>query len=278
VVDPDRKKMSKSKGNVVTPIDVLERYGTDAVRWRAAGARPGADSPFDEAQMKVGRRLAMKILNVGKFVLGLGASAGLSGEQVTEPIDRGLLTALASVVSEATEALDAYNYTRALEVAETFFWSFCDDYVELVKSRAYGSGAAAESAQAALAIALSVQLRLFAPVLPFVTEEVWSWWQAGSVHRASWPAAADLPADGDPAVVTAAAEALAGVRKAKSDAKQSMRADVESATVTAPAEQLPLLEAARRDLVDAGRILDLSITAGEGPLRVDAVLAPPPEG
>jgi valyl-tRNA synthetase len=278
VVDPDRKKMSKSKGNVVTPIDVLERFGTDAVRWRAAGARPGADSPFDETQMKVGRRLAIKILNIGKFVLGLGATSAASTEAVTEPIDQGLLSALAAVVGDATTAMEAFNYTRALEVTESFFWSFCDDYVELVKSRAYGSGPAAESARAALAIALSVQLRLFAPVLPFVTEEVWSWWQTGSVHRAAWPTASELPSDGDPEVVTVAAEALAGVRKAKSDAKQSMRADVETATVTATPDRVPLVEAVRSDLIDAGRMQVLMVRPGEGPLTVDVVLAPPSEG
>ena len=180
--------------------------------------------------------------------------------------------------------MEAYNYTRALEVSETFFWSFCDDYVELVKSRAYGSGPAAASAQAALALALSVQLRLFAPVLPFVTEEVWSWWQTGSVHRAAWPVASELPVDGDPAVVTAAAEALAGVRKAKSDAKvvdAGRRRDGDGDR--ARPRRCALIEAGRTDLVDAGRIATLSVAARRRPAdrrgrprRDPAGVTPPP--
>ena len=180
------------------------------------------------------------------------------------------------MVRDATDAMESYNYTRALEVAESFFWSFCDDYVELVKARAYGEHGteAAHSAQAALAIALATLLRLFAPVLPFVTEEVWSWWQEGSVHRAAWPVASELPAGGDPAIVTAAADALAGVRKAKSDAKVSMRADVETAVVRTPA--VALVEAGRADLVDAGRIATLTIEPTDAEVTVDVVLAEQP--
>ena len=272
ILDPDRKKMSKSKGNVVTPMGLLDEHGSDAVRYWAASGRPGTDTAFDVGQMKIGRRLAIKILNASKFVLGNGATAN-AGE-VTEPLDLALLARLAEVIEAATEAFENYNYTRALELTETFFWSFTDDHVELVKERSYGGQGepAAASAKATLAIALSVQLRLFAPFLPFVTDEVWSWWQEGSVHRAQWPTVTELPTGGDVAIVDDVAAALSAVRRAKSEAKVSMKAEVAQVDITAPEAALARMRLAAADLAAAGRIAQIDYR--EGPeLSVDVTLA-----
>jgi len=266
ILDPDRKKMSKSKGNVVTPMALLEQYGSDAVRYWAASGRPGTDTAFDIGQIKIGRRLAIKILNVSKFVLGFPAKGDL---KVTEPIDRSMLAGLAAVVKDATEAFEGYDYTRALERTERFFWSFCDDYVELVKARAYAGD---PSAVAALRRALDVMLRLFAPFLPFVTEEVWSWWREGSVHRAAWPTPEELEAgDGDPAVLDAVAEVLRHVRRTKSEAKVSMRAEVSRLVVTG--ETADLIRQAQDDLCAAGNVEEFVLEHANSPLTVVTTLA-----
>ncbi len=280
ILDPDRKKMSKSKGNVVTPIALLEQHGTDAVRYWAACGRPGVDTAFDEGQMKVGRRLAMKVLNASRFALGRLAGAPVPGpDAVVAPIDLAMLSGLASVVTEATAAYEDYDYAKALERSEGFFWSFCDDYVELVKARAYQdpSDPAAASARAALALALSVLLRLFAPVLPFVTEEVWSWWHRGSVHRAPWPSPSELPPpalSGSTGVLDMASNVLGAVRRVKTEAHKSMRVPVTRLTVTDHAERLELLDRAEADVREAGGVLEL-VTA-IGPPEVLVVLGEAP--
>jgi valyl-tRNA synthetase len=266
VLDPDRKKMSKSAGNVTTPMDSLRKHGSDAVRYWAARGRLGADLVFDPAQVRVGRRLAIKILNASKFVLSFGEPGGDRGdpaapgrEAISEPLDVAMLARLAGVISQCTDALEAYDHAGALAAAEEFFWFLCDDYLELVKGRAYGERGEppARSARAALRLALSAVLRLFAPFLPYVTEEVWSWWQEGSIHRAAWPGPAGVlpPADGGhPATLATASGAIAAIRGAKSGARVSMRAPVRSLVVAARRDQLDALMAILPDIQAAGRV------------------------
>jgi valyl-tRNA synthetase len=198
----------------------------------------------------VGRRLATKLLNASRFVLGLSPVDA----PVTAPLDRSLLARLSTVVAAATRSFVDYDHTGALVATEGFFWEFCDDYIELVKERAYAGDS---SARAALGLALDVQLRLFAPFLAYVTEEVWSWWRTGSVHRATWPTTHELP-DGDPVLLAVTAAALAAVRKAKSSRNLSMRADLAHVHIAAPAATLARLQTADEDLRNAGRIAKLT--------------------
>ena len=272
VLDPDRKKMSKSKGNVVTPMGLLEQYGSDAVRYWATSARLGVDTAFDEGQIKVGRRLAIKVLNAARFALSRhGAEA-----EVTAALDRSLLAALANLIDQATGDFEGYDSARALARCEQFFWRFCDDYLELVKSRAYGNEgeAAAGSANRALALALSVQLRLFAPFLPFVAEEVWSWWREGSVHRAAWPDSSELRAaagGADGLALEAASAALGEVRRAKTEARVSLKAEVVKLVVRDTAGRLAALRGVSGDLERASNAHELALEEADS-FSVDVLL------
>ena len=317
ILDPDRKKMSKSVGNVVTPRGLLEQHGSDAVRYWAASGRPGTDTAFEETQMTVGRKLALKMMNASKFVLspklwagdgaselpageatpaeltpveptaaaaaGEAAAAVLRTELAVDPVDVALLTSLNDLVSVSTRAFEDYDYARALERTEAWFWDFCDNYLELVKSRAYGEMGLdrAMSARTTLAVSLSTLLRLFAPVMPFVTEEIWSWWQEGSVHRAPWPQPSEVTArapaisagdgrgkgdsEGGGGVYGSAVDLLAAIRRAKSEAKVGPRSPVERVTVSGPPEQLNDLRLVEDDLRAAQNVADFVLrVAGDG--------------
>ncbi|GAA2233334.1 valine--tRNA ligase [Rarobacter faecitabidus] len=276
ILDPDRKKMSKSKGNVVTPMGLLEEYGSDAVRYWAASARLGTDAAFEVGQMKIGRRLAIKVLNAAKLALSYGVqedgtgSISLDPSLVTVALDKAMLAGLAEVVERSTAALESYDHTRALELTETFFWTFCDDYVELVKDRAYGSGTddvsgETVSVRTALAIATDTLLRLLAPFVPFATEEVWSWYNDTSVHTSPWPSAETLrkaAGDTDPSLLTVAGHALAALRKTKTEAKVSMKTPILAVTLDVPAGSVAALEAVIVDVRNGGRAIGtVDITA-----------------
>jgi len=283
VLDPDRKKMSKSKGNVLTPMHLLEEHGADAVRYWTANGRPGVDTAFDPQQMKVGRRLAVKLLNASKFAL---ADLPEPAPALSHPLDRALIARLADVAAAATESFEGYDYARALERTERFFWWYCDNYLELVKGRRYDAGTSSQaragrgSASLALQTSLSAFQRLFAPFLPFVCEEVWSWWQEGSVHRAAWPDASELrllaagagEENGEALALDVTADVLHEVRKAKSGAGVPMRAGVERVQVRDTAERLRALELGSDDLRSAGAIALLEVA--EAPeFAVEVVLA-----
>jgi len=275
IVDPDRKKMSKSKGNVVTPAAMLETHGSDAVRYWAASSRLGTDAAFDPQnpkQIKIGRRLAIKVLNAAKFVYSFPAPAVESDE--VNALDADLLAELHRVVATATKAFDEFDHAKALEVTEHFFWVFCDDYLELVKERAYGASTPEGQASAVrtLRTAVDVLLRLFAPFIPFATEEVWGWTHDDSVHTAAWPV---VPADSaaPTGLLPLVSEALIGIRRAKTDAKASQKTEAVSATIAGPA----LLESGIDDLKAVGRIANVTFVEAENVTVSDIVLAEQPE-
>jgi valyl-tRNA synthetase len=286
ILDPDRKKMSKSKGNILRPGELVEEFGADGLRYWACRAAQGVDTAIDRGQMKVGRKLALKLLNVSRFVLGLlPDDFDPATAEVTEAVDRAMLDQLRQVALRSEALFERNDYRGALVETENFFWHYCDDYVELVKSRAYGDADHAASAQAALAQGLSILQRLLAPFVPFVAEESWSWTHEGSVHHAPFPgrnadaAGVELAAPDDDATVDAfefATEVMRGIRRAKTEKQTGMRTPVTRLTVHGDAAQLALFRAVAADVAAAGSVEKAEEIEG-AEFRIEAELgeAPP---
>ncbi len=277
ILDPDRKKMSKSKGNVVTPDDLLVEWSSDAVRYWAARARLGTDTAFDPGVFKVGKRLAMKVFNASRFVLMQleGAGGEVPGpEHIVEPLDLALIDRLRKVIDQATRSFEAFDYATVLQVVEESFWQFCDHYLELVKLRSYSEedSPGRRSALAALGLGLNAYLRLLAPFLPFVTEEVWSWSFASedrfkSVHTAPWPVTAELQAVAKPeaeSTFDAAVAVMTAIRGAKTVAQKSLRWPVAALEIMGSEADRSALQPVIEDVCRAGNVAEGGLTMTDG--------------
>ncbi len=288
ILDPDRKKMSKSVGNVVTPMKLLEEYTSDGVRYWAASARLGTDTAFDEKVLKVGKRLVTKLFNAGKYVLGQTAEGDVSIASIKDELDLAFIQKLRTLIEKTTAAFDEFEYAQSLMLTEQFFWSqLTDSYLEIVKIRARGeSGDAASrrSAVATLRLALNVLLRLFAPIVPYITEEVWSWVYAGetnqpTIHRAPWPAVSELASIAlpkDPDAFDLACTLYTAINKAKTAQGASVgRVVVDTSIATSP-EMFARIQTALADVKSSARVLSLKLTEDaslklEDGFRVDAM-------
>ncbi|MBQ7569281.1 valine--tRNA ligase [bacterium] len=286
ILDPDRKKMSKSKGNVITPEHYLDDYSADAVRYWSSRARLGADTIFEEQLFDAGRKLTTKLFNASRFVISqldsdTDGRERWTKEYVTEPLDRALLARLRSAVIDATEAFNRFEPASALQTAENEFWDFCDNYVELVKRRSYEAEdtPGRRSAKAALNIALRIFLRLFAPFLPYISEEIWSWRFAASagrersVHTSPWPTAEELTLgqaeegeadNGHGNVYVCATEVLSQIRQSKTLAQKSLRWPVAKLLVQGEAKDAEALKQVLTDVLLAGSAENAEVAIKEG--------------
>ena len=261
VVDPNRKKLSKSKGNAaVVPTDILDEFGSDGVRYWAGAARLGVDTTFDTNVMREGKRLVTKLRNAARLVQMFEGD----GSGPTHPLDRALIARLGDLIEHATSRWEAWDHAGALAATESWFWGdLTDNYLEMSKNRAYAGD---PSAIGTLRIALSVVLRLFAPYLPFVTEEVWNATSEdgiSSIHRAPWPTRDELPDGVDSGCFDAAVEVLTNIRRLKSEAKVSLKTPVDQLVVKGPPARIDLLKQAIEDVAATVNVKSYELVADE---------------
>ena len=269
VLDPDRKKMSKSKGNVVVPNDLIEQYGADAVRYWSANARLGADTANDEQVFKVGKKLVVKIFNASKFVLNNFHKIDvLDKSNIKNPLDKSLVFIFNNYLEKITESLNKYQFAEALNLTEDFFWNyFTDNYIELVKNRRFnGSSVDSLSASTTLILILENVLKLFAPFVPMITDEIWltMYPDKKSIHLQRWPQKIDVDLNNISShEFEVAKESIASIRKEKTSNEIGLGKEVEKITITVNKEKIEALNQVLGDVQDAARANNLVINSSE---------------
>ena len=277
VLDPDRKKMSKSKGNIVTPESLFDDYSADAIRYWSGRARLGTDTAVDHGIFKTGHKLVTKIFNASKFVLMQFERIDknindLNPENITEQLDLALIDKVRMTITKATVALEQFNYAEALKVSEELFWDYCDNYLELVKVRSYQDedSPQRESALTALGLSLKAILRLFAPFTPYVTEEVWQASFAAdtaSIHKESWPNLDEFQSVNQPEfkeAYDAATEVIGKIRGFKTGAQKSLKWEIETLEITTSAEMQSALNSVLDDVLKAGNVVKTGLSFNQG--------------
>ena len=267
VLDPDRKKMSKSKGNVITPINLIEKYSADAVRYWAGRARLGIDATFEEKVMDQGKKLCNKFFNASKFVFNIVAGSGIDVTKdyisnITSELDRAWIAKMSACITTARRSFGLNDYAGALEATEKLFWDFCDNYLEIVKGRAYGTDNV--SAVSSLMLSIDLFCLMFAPFLVFITEEVYQarpWGSdTNSIHIKMYPNADSFASFGTSCdMYNAVVSIVEKARKAKSEQQKSLKTPVLSLVVCGRENDLKLVSAAQTDLKNVLNIADDNI-------------------
>ncbi|MCX6709704.1 MAG: valine--tRNA ligase, partial [Candidatus Woesearchaeota archaeon] len=196
-LDQHGKKMSKSKGNVIDPLEMISKYSADCLRFWAASSKLGEDVWFNEKEFVAGQRFVNKLWNASKFTIPHLSDYECRKPKEIELIDQWLLSKLSSLVKSCTEAFDSYEFVRVRLDVENFFWhEFCDEYLEIVKDRLYNSDKyekkSIDSAKYALYTGFLTIIKLYSPITPHITEEIYQQFfaekeKANSITISGWP-------------------------------------------------------------------------------------------
>jgi len=231
VLDPYGKKMSKSKGNVIEPQQVINEYSADALRYWAASSKLGEDLPYQEKDVLTGKKTITKLFNASRFVF-MNLKNYKPKKTALLETDKLFLSELNKLIKSCTNTFDKYEYSKAKFEADNFFWHvFCDNYLEIVKHRVYnGNKKEKESAFYTLYNSLLTILKLIAPIMPFITEEIYQTYfrkneKEKSIHISKWPEEFKVKVKDE--IFGLMIKTISKVRQEKTKNRKPMNAEIE---------------------------------------------------